>query len=212
MFALPNLFFGITKFNGGLSGINLFWYALFQFISICLLVYFSLKSLGKTFTDIGWSWIHWQKDSLTGMAVGLSWATLQFGLIIPNTGGAERTDIVQMLNMMDGTLVGLASYLFLGIVGGGITEEIFNRGYFINVLKDTFKNPKVGLWISAVISILFFTLGHLPSNTVMWVDILVPTIAYTLLFLFTGRLVASIFAHSIYNAAAIILTYCMYYH
>jgi membrane protease YdiL (CAAX protease family) len=94
---------------------------------------------------------------------------------------------------------------------GKITEEIYNRGYFINVLKSTFKNPKTGLWLSALLSILFFALGHMPSNSVEWIDILVPTVLYTLLFIYTKRLTASIFAHAIYNSTAILMVYYLYF-
>lgn len=103
------------------------------------------------------------------------------------------------------------SFVALGVIGGGITEEIYNRGYFINVLKDTFKNPKTGTWIAAILSIAFFAAGHLPNDALGWFDILVPTIAYTLLFLYTKRLTASIIAHGIYNMTAILLTYHIYY-
>ncbi|MEL7834649.1 CPBP family intramembrane glutamic endopeptidase [Fodinibius sp. Rm-B-1B1-1] len=212
LFALPNLFFGITKINGGLTGVNLLFIALFQLIAVGSLIYFSLGLLNKDFHYIGWSGKHWQTDSLLGLLVGLIWTALQFGWIIPNTGGAERADITQMLSMFDGTLVGTFSFIALGVIGGGITEEIFNRGYFINVLKDLFKNPKTGLYTAAVLSIAFFAIGHLPSDTLGWVDILIPTIAYTVLFLYTKRLTASIIAHGTYNMLAILLTYYMYYH
>lgn len=211
LFALPNLFFGITKMNGGLIGINLLIIALFQFVSVTLLVYYSLRFLNRDFSDIGWNFGQWKKDSLLGLIVGLTWTLFQFTIIIPNTGGAERADITGMLSMMDGTLVGLLSFIALGVIGGGITEEIYNRGYFIKVLKETFQNPKTGLWIAAVISIVFFCLGHLPSNAVEWVDILIPTTAYTLLFIYTRRLTASMVAHGIYNMTAILATYFMYY-
>lgn len=211
LFALPNLFFGITKVNGGLIGINLLIIALFQFVSVTLLVYYSLRSLNKDFHDIGWNFEHWKKDSILGLIVGLTWTLLQFTTLIPNTGGAERVDIQGMLSMMDGTTVGLISFIVLGVIGGGITEEIYNRGYFINVLKETFQNPKTGLWTAALISIVFFCLGHLPGNAVEWVDILIPTTAYTLLFIYTRRLTASMIAHGIYNMTAILATYFIYY-
>ena len=212
LFVLPNLFFGITKANGGLTGINLLFIALFQFTTVTVLVFYSLKSLNKDFRYIGWSFENWKKDTLLGLAVGLGWTTLQFAFIIPNTGGAERADIADMLSMMDGTPLGLLSFIALGVIGGGITEEIYNRGYFINVLKDTFTNPKAGLWVAGIISILFFCLSHLPTNSVEWVDILIPTTAYTLLFIYTHRLTAPIIAHGIYNFTAILLTYFMYYY
>lgn len=211
LFVIPNLFFGITKVNGGLKGINLLIIALFQFTAVTLLIFYSLKSLKKDFRYIGWSFENWKKDTLLGLAVGLSWTLLQFTIIIPKTGGAERADIAGILTTMDGTAVGLLSYIALGVIGGGITEEIFNRGYFINVLKDAFQNPKTGLWVAAFISIVFFCLGHLPGNAVEWFDILIPTTAYTLLFIYTRRLTAPIVAHGIYNMTAILLTYYVYY-
>jgi len=211
LFILPNLFFGIFKINGGLSGINLLFIALFQFITVISLLYLSLKWLGKDFKFIGWNWEHWKKDGVLGIVIGLSWTAIQFLFIIPNTGGAERADVKQMLDMMGGTLLGIISYIALGVIGGGITEEIYNRGYFINVLKSTFKNPKTGLWLSALLSILFFALGHMPSNSVEWIDILVPTVLYTLLFIYTKRLTASIFAHAIYNSTAILMVYYLYF-
>ncbi|WP_366870996.1 CPBP family glutamic-type intramembrane protease [Gracilimonas sp.] len=48
-------------------------------------------------------------------------------------------------------------------------EEIYNRDYFINV----FKKPETGLWLSAVLSVIFFVLRHLPPNTIKWFDILI---------------------------------------
>ncbi len=148
---------------------------------------------------------------MLGIIIGLSWTAIQVLFIIPNTSGAERADIKQMLDMMDGTLLSTVSYIALGVIGGGITEEIYNRGYFINVLKSTFKNQKAGLWLSALLSVLFFALGHMPSNAIEWIDILVPTVLYTLLFIYTERLTASIFAHAIYNSTAILIVYYLYF-
>lgn len=211
LFILPNLLLGISKWNGGLSGINLLYIALFQCISVCTLIYFSLKHMGKDFRFIGLSSNYWKADTVLGLLTGLSWTALQFIWIIPSTGGTTRNDIIQMLDTMDGTLIGLLSYIALGVIGGGITEEIFNRGYFINVLKSTFNNQKLGLWIAGILSILFFAAGHLPSNTIEWFDILVPTLAYTLLFIYTRRLTASIVAHAVYNATAVLSVYYLYY-
>ena len=211
LFALPNLFFGITKINGGLVGTNLLIIALFQIVTVCSLIYFALGLLNKTFRSIGWSSENWRSDSLLGLLTGLLWAALQFGLIIPNTGGAERSDIAQIGSMYDGTVWGLISFTALGVIGGGITEEIYNRGFFINVLKDTFSNPGIGLWVAAILSILFFAIGHLPTDALGWFDILVPTTAYTILFLYTKRLTASVVAHGIYNLTAILLTYYIYF-
>ncbi|MCF8242971.1 MAG: CPBP family intramembrane metalloprotease [Melioribacteraceae bacterium] len=212
LFIIPDVFFGVTKINGGKIGINLFYIALFQFFSITTLLYFSLKILKKDFSYIGLKFVNIKKDILLGLIFGASWTILQFALIIPNTGGINRPDIDGMLGMYDGSLIGTLSFIALGVIGGGITEELFNRGYFINILKDVFKNSNTGLWFSAILSIVFFSLGHLPSTSLDWFDILIPTLMYTLLFIKTKRLTASIAAHGIYNMTAIILTYYIYYN
>ncbi len=211
LFIIPDIFFGITKIGGGKIGINLLYIALFQFLSVTALLYISLKILKKDFKYIGLRFENLGKDILFGACFGVLWTILQFVFIIPNTGGINRPDIYDMSAMYDGSLSGTLSFVALGVIGGGITEELFNRGYFINILKDVFKNPKTGLWISAILSIILFALGHLPVSVLDWFDILVPTVMYTLLFLFTKRLTASIVAHGIYNMSAIILTYYMYF-
>jgi len=212
LFIIPDVFFGVTKINGGKSGINLLFIALFQFISISALLYGSLKILKKDFVFIGLRFAHLKSDMLWGTLFGGIWTVLQFLVIIPYTGGAGRADIRGMLERYDGTLVGTLSFIALGVIGGGIAEELFNRGYFINVLRDVFKNPKVGLWFSAALSMLLFSLGHMPDSSLDWFDILIPTLMYTILFITTKRLTASIVAHGVYNTSAILWVYALYYH
>jgi membrane protease YdiL (CAAX protease family) len=212
LFIIPDIFFGVTKINGGKIGINLLFIALFQFFTIIALLYASLKILKRDFSYIGLRFVNVKKDILLGLGFGSLWAILQFLLIIPNTGGINRPDIEGMVGMYDGSLIGTLSFIALGVIGGGITEELFNRGYFINILKDVFKNTKTGLWFSAILSIVIFSLGHMPRTSLDWFDILIPTIVYTSLFITTKRLTASIVTHGIYNMTAIILTYYVYYN
>jgi membrane protease YdiL (CAAX protease family) len=208
LFIIPNLFFGITKWNGGLLGINLLYTALFQFITITLLVKFSLKKVGHDLKFIGMKFR--SKDLWIGSLVGLAWTALQFLLIIPATGGSDRADVAGMIEMQEGGMISLLTYISLGVIGGGITEEIFNRGYFINALKDTFHNPKKGLYFAAILSMIIFIVGHIPTNLVELIDITIPTLIYTLLFIKTGRLTAPIIAHGLYNMLAIIFVYHLY--
>lgn len=71
LFVLPNLFFGITKMNGGLIGVNLLGIALFQLVAVCSLLYCSLRLLGKNFRYIGLRWRNWKKDCVLGLLTGL---------------------------------------------------------------------------------------------------------------------------------------------
>ena len=109
LFIIPDIFFGVTKINGGKIGINLLFISLFQFFSITVLLYASLKILEKDFNYIGLRFENVKKEILLGLSFGSLWTILQFLLIIPNTGGINRSDINGMLEMYDGSLIGTVS-------------------------------------------------------------------------------------------------------
>ena len=199
LFILPDIFFGVFKSFGGKQGINLLWIALFQFITVTLLVRWSLKKEGKSLKDIGWVKPQFKYIAL-GSIFGLSWLALQIFYIFPVT----EADLIYTLSFLDGSWSGALFFVCLGVIGGGITEELFNRGYTIQGMTALFDNKKLGLIIATTFSIIVFAIGHLPTNTLEWIDILVPTSVYTALYLLTGRLTASIFAHGVYNAGMII--------
>ncbi|TDQ64087.1 hypothetical protein ATL17_2098 [Maritalea mobilis] len=209
-FAAPNIFFGVTKINGGLQGINLAIIGVLQLVLILIVLQIALRLHGKEFKWLGWHFGHWPKFAAIGICVGLAWTIVQHFWLIPVTGGVERADMQGILDMLQGGIWGLLGFLVLGIVGGGIAEEFFNRGYVIRGFQDLFANKKMGLWLGALFSILFFAAGHLPSNGVEWMDILIPTVLYTALFIWSKSLVPSIFAHAVYNGSLIVLTYYSY--
>lgn len=209
LFVLPNLFFGISKINGGLVGINLLFTALFQLVSVVLLLRFSLRKRGWNWQQIGLA-KPTPHHIFLGLAAAIFWLSVQFLWLIPSTGGETRADVQQMISMMDSSMLNIFYFMCLGVIGGGITEELYNRGYFIKGMQDLFKNQKIGLVVASISSILFFVLGHLPTDFISWVDILIPTILYTILFITTGKLTAPIIAHSIYNAIAIVLVNILY--
>lgn len=209
-FAAPNIFFGVTKLNGGLQGINLAIIGVLQLVLIFIVLQIALRLHGKEFKWLGWHFDHWPKFAAIGICVGLAWTIVQHFWLIPATGGVERADMQGILDMLQGGIWGLLGFLVLGIVGGGIAEEFFNRGYVIRGFQDLFANKQLGLWLGALFSILFFAAGHLPSNGVEWMDILIPTVLYTALFIWSKSLVPSIFAHAVYNGSLIVLTYYSY--
>lgn len=58
LFIIPGVFFGVTKINGGKTGVNLLYTALFQLFSIPGLLYLSLRTLKKDFRYIGLRFEH----------------------------------------------------------------------------------------------------------------------------------------------------------
>ncbi|MGP4078189.1 lysostaphin resistance A-like protein [Halobacillus sp. K22] len=195
---------------GGYEGFGLTIIGLLQALLVIPLLYIGLRSLKMSFRKIGVTTQNWKRDSLLGAAVAIGWAIVQFIWIIPSTGGASRDDISEILVMLDTNWVNILWYLPLGIIGGGIVEELYNRGFFIGALAGIFNDSKVVLYIAAAFSILFFAAGHLPGDLVEWIDLLVPSTAYTVLYLYTKRLTASMVAHGLWNTLVVIIVTIIY--
>ena len=134
-FALPAILFQMG-FAGGYEGANPTVVALLQLVLVGSVVYAGLRLLDMRPRDIGLTSDHWRRDALLGVAVAAAWALVQFTWLIPATGGAGRDDIASILAMIDGRWANVLWYMPLGIVGGGIAEEIYGRGFVIVVLRD----------------------------------------------------------------------------
>ncbi|MCJ8190998.1 CPBP family intramembrane glutamic endopeptidase [Sphingomicrobium aestuariivivum] len=210
LFILPNLYLGIFKPAGGLTGENRLWMGLFQLFSVSALVWFALRLLGGDYRDIGWDWSRWRGDALVGTVVGLAWALVEMLVVIPAYGGADQVDVADIIESIGGRPAAMAGWLVLGVLGGGVAEEIFNRGFTINVLRSAFANKRLGLAIAVPLSVVIFMVGHLPQDTLQWITILVPTLVYTALFVATRRLTAPIFAHGVHNAAVLAIIWFAY--
>lgn len=210
LFIAPNLVFGIFKIGGGLSGLNLAWIGLFQLLSVSALVWWALRTLGGSFRSIGWDFREWPRQALIGGAIGLAWALFEMLVLIPGNGGAADPNVARIIENIDGQMAGMVGYFILGVIGGGVAEEIFNRGFTISVLQSVFKNKRLGLWIAASLSIFLFMIGHMPVTAFDWITILIPTLIYTGLFIGTGRLTAPITAHGVHNGVVLVIIYAQY--
>lgn len=210
IYIVPNVIISMSRIGGGLEGPMFAVLGAIQFVGITALVWISVRSAGYDLPDIGLTSRNWKRDAIIGLVIGLARLALNFLWIIPATGGIDRPDIEQAVAMAGETYGDLFSALTLGVIGGGFTEELFNRGYFIAMFAVLFPRRHVGIWIAAFLSTLIFVAGHLPGSPELLAEILLPTILYTALFLATGRLTASIVTHAVWNGGALILLRILY--
>lgn len=158
-------------------------------------------------TSIGFVSKHWKQDVLYGAAVGLALALLQFFVILPLTGGAQRTDVIASAEIMGSNPFSLIAAIILGWFAGAFSEEIFYRGHFIRSLSTLFGGGPWAVGISSLLSIALFAYGHSYQG---WIGILntgFVALIFTLLFLWRKRLTAGIVAHGIYNTLAFLSIY-----
>lgn len=209
MFAAPAIFFQMGG-AGGYEGANLAILGVVQLALVGAVVLGGLRMLRMRPADIGLVTTGWRRDALLGLAVAAAWTALQFGWLFPATGGSGRDDIASILAMIDGSWANLFWYLPLGILGGGVAEEVYGRGFVITVLRDILGHTTAGTVVAAVYSAVFFAAGHLPQGWLAWTDILIPSAAYVGLFLYTRRLIAPMVAHAAWNTAAVVGIHLMY--
>lgn len=171
---------------------------------------FTQKIVKGTLRDLGLSSENWQKEALIGAGIGLMYALIQFTLIIPNTGGALREDVIASLELTGGTFVGLLNSILVGLLVGGFCEELFFRGFLITNIRHLFGNTRWGLWIGVVISVVFFASGHAYQGWIGVVDVGVGALIFTGLYLWRGKLTAAIVAHGVWDMLALIGLYFLY--
>lgn len=150
-------------------------------------------------------------DILLGAAVAVFWALLQFLLLIPLTGGAERADVVVNAEQIGTSLTGLAAFVLLAW-GGGLAEEVFFRSHLMTTLRGIFGESRfaTGL-VVAVPTVLFATVHGYQGG---WVGVLDTGIyggaTLSLLFLWRGRLTSCVVAHALWNTIASVVIFIWY--
>ncbi|RPF20734.1 CPBP family intramembrane glutamic endopeptidase [Myceligenerans xiligouense] len=174
-----------------------------ELVSAGALIAWWLRRHGLTRRSLGLTSERWKRDTLLAVATVPPRLVLEFGVLLPATGGAANPEVQEILRMASGGPAALAAALVLGIVGGGIAEELYFRGFLLGSIPQRSARPRVALWVAAVVSVVLFGLLHLPANALNALSITVAGLVYTGLFLATRRLTAPIVAHSLWNTVAI---------
>jgi len=163
-----------------------------------------LAAAGFTLEDTG-------ADVLVGAAVAVIWAALQFGILIPLTGGAERADVVVNAAQIGTTLSGLAAFVLLAWAGG-FAEEVFFRAHLMTTLRGILgASPAATALVVSVPTVLFAMLHGYQGG---WIGML-DTGAFggailSLLFLWRGRLLPCVVAHGLWNTIASVVIFLWY--
>jgi hypothetical protein len=150
-------------------------------------------------------------DVVVGAAVAVIWAALQFGIIIPLTGGAERADVVVNAAQIGTTLSGLAAFVLLAW-GGGFAEEVFFRAYLMTTLRGIFGASPAATALVVIVPTVLFAMLHGYQGG--WIGMLDTGVfggaTLSLLFLWRGRLIPCVVAHALWNTIASVVIFAWY--
>lgn len=158
--------------------------------------------------DAGFTLTHARADILVGALVAVVWAALQFLVLIPLTGGAERADVVVNAGQLGTSISGLAAFILLAW-GGGFAEEVFFRSHLMTSLRGIFGTSRVATVFVVLIPTVLFAMLHGYQGG--WVGML-DTGAFggatlSLLFLWRGRLMPCVVAHALWNTIASVVIF-----
>jgi hypothetical protein len=170
-----------------------------------------LRVAGCRLADAGFSVQHLRADIGIGAAVAVVWALLQFLVLIPLTGGAERADVVMNAEQIGPHVSGLAAFVLLAW-GGGFAEEVFFRSHLMTTLRGALGRSRAATVLVVLIPTTLFAAMHGYQGG--WVGILDTGIygglTLSLLFLWRGRLTACVVAHGLWNTIAAITIFVRY--
>lgn len=102
----------------------------------------------------------------------------------------------------------LPLWLFLGIFGGGVVEEL-ERAFILTRFEKLL--GKSGLYLAILLSTLFFGLGHLYQGVAAAVGIALTGSFYAVVYLRKRSLLEAMVAHAFYDSVGIVLAYIVYH-
>lgn len=162
-----------------------------------------LRDAGLVSTD-------WRRDAALGAAVAVVFALVQFGVVIPATGGAARSDVAANAAQIGASAWGVAGFVVLAWTGA-LSEELFFRGVFFGVLRALLGPSRAALVVAIVATVVLFAALHGYQGWAGVVDTgIYGGLTLTLLYVWRGRLTACIVAHGLWNTLAAIAIYRWY--
>lgn len=161
--------------------------------------------------DVGWTIHRIGPDVIAGLTIAVLFAILQFLVIIPATGGAERTDIIANAAQMGEAPTGLVGILILALLGS-TSEELLFRGLLLGGVASVFGGGKAACILATVVVVVLFALSHGYQG---WAGIIdtgfYGGLLLSLLYWWRkGRLAAPIAAHVGWNMIASVVIFTLY--
>ncbi len=170
-----------------------------------------LRVAGCRLADAGFALENARTEALLGATVAVSWAALQFLVLIPLTGGAERADVIVNAEQIGPSITGLAAFVLLAWAGG-FAEEVFFRSHLMTSLRGIFGDSRIATAMVVIVPSALFAMVHGYQGG--WVGMLDTGIfggaIISLLFLWRGRVTSCVVAHALWNTIASVVIFTWY--
>lgn len=193
-----------------LEGFTFALVGVFQLMLGVAAVSLALRFVNLNWRDVGFTSERWLRDALVGAGVAMTFALLQFLLIIPITGGIERSDVAVHIDQLGASAWGPLGFIVLAWTSV-FFEELFIRGLVFNALKHIWGSSRTALYLSVAITTIVFAAFHGYQGWAGVIDTgLYGGLTLTLLYVWRERLTACIVAHALWNSIATVGIYAWY--
>lgn len=184
---------------------------LVQFFIGGAIVLAAIRAMGLDRTKLGFTTDNLAPDLFVGFMTAIIFALLQFLVIIPATGGGERSDVVANAAQIGVEPVNLAGFLLLAIFGS-TGEELLFRGLLLGGIAGILKGGMPAKILATVLVVVIFALSHGYQGWAGVIDTgLYGGLTLSLLYWWRGgRLAAPIAAHVGWNAIAVVAIFILY--
>ncbi|MBX7457525.1 CPBP family intramembrane metalloprotease [Qipengyuania sp. 1NDH17] len=195
--------FAVTKGLGLEQGLRYTLLGIGQFIGGGAVVLLAMKLARMNPVEAGFTFDKARGDFLVGAAVALIFAAIQFLLIIPATGGAERSDVIANSAQLGKEWSDLAAFMGLALFGSSAEEFLF-RGLLLGGIALLFRDGIAARTAATVIVVIVFGLSHGYQGWAGVIDTgLYGGLTLSLLYWWRGkRLVSPVVAHVGWNVIA----------
>ena len=195
---------------GDLEGLDYAWVGVFQIVLGLTVIALALRIVRLRLRDVGLFARPLGPELAIGAVIAVVFALLQFGIIIPATGGAERSDVVANAAQIGESWLGVLGFVVLAWTGAA-TEEVFFRGHFLNTLRGAVGGGRTATLVAAAVTILLFAALHGYQGWAGVIDTgLYGGLTLTLLYLWRRDLTACIVAHALWNTLAAFGLFLLY--
>lgn len=147
---------------------------------------------------LGLEWPTWQSLALAILAAVVTFLVFGAHRYWQEKLGKESPKLLQQFRHI---LRLPFSHRYFLVGTAAVTEEVLYRGYAIGVGQQLLGS----VWLACILSVVAFTLAHMRWGLAHLLPVVVATLVFTLLFVFTQNLWACIIAHAIVDAASFLV-------
>lgn len=149
-----------------------------------------------------------EKQVRTGIIAGIVIFVLSNFLVTPVLAAfIKSTDAAEGVRHLFQNPYQLPLWLFLGIFGGGVVEEL-ERAFILTRFENLL--GKTGMCLALLLTSLFFGLGHLYQGVVAATGTALTGLFYAVVYLRKRSLLEAMVAHACYDSIGITLAYVLY--